>query len=258
MIDIPRVHPSASKGYGRGAETYARGRPDYPPEALDWLRNDLELGNGKRVLELGAGTGKFTRLLEATGASVIALDPVTEMIEQLVEQCPSIAAMRGQAENLPLASGVCDAVLCAQSFHWFASAASLAEIRRVLREGGLLGLIWNVRDQSVDWVKKLSGILAPFEGDAPRYDHDEWRDVFPAPGFGTLHERSFTHSHAGPPDQVIIDRVASVSFIAALDAPARERVLDQVRALIATTPVLAEKEIAQMPYVTRVYWCRAG
>jgi hypothetical protein len=99
--------------------------------------------------------------------------------------------------------------------------------------------------------------MTPCEGEAPRYDRDEWRRVFPARGFGTLQEKSFSHSHVGAPEHVIVDRVASVSFIAALDAPARERVLDQVRALIAATPALTGKGIVAMPYTTRVFWCRA-
>jgi SAM-dependent methyltransferase len=257
MIDTRHVHPTAAQGYGRGAETYARGRPDFPPQALTWLRGDLGLRAGKTAVEIGAGTGIFTRLLAETGASVIALDPVAEMLKRLVTGLPEAALLRGQAQSLPLATEICDAVLCAQSFHWFATRAALAEMRRVLRAGGVLGLIWNVRDQSVDWVARLTEIMAPFEGDAPRYDHGEWRSVFPASGFGTLHEKAFVHSHVGAPAQVIVDRVASVSFIAALDGPTRERVLDQVRALIAATPALAGRETVELPYVTRVYWCRA-
>jgi SAM-dependent methyltransferase len=225
---------------------------------LTWLLTDLKLRTGTTAVEIGAGTGKFTRLLAATGASVIAIDPLAAMLERLVTGLPSIAALRGQAQSLPLAPSSCDAVLCAQSFHWFASPAALAEIRRVLRPEGVLGLIWNVRDQSIDWVAKLTAIMAPYEGDAPRYDHGEWRRVFPARGFGALYEKSFAHSHVGSPERVIVDRIASVSFIAAMQVPEREHVLDQVRTLIAATPALAGKETVEFPYVTRVYWCQAG
>lgn len=256
MTDIPHVHPAAAEGFSRGAEAYSRGRPDFPPQSLAWLSTDLGLRAGKTALELGAGTGKFTRLLSATGATVIAVEPVAAMLRRVVEDFPGIAALRGEAQSLPLAPGTCDAVLCAQSFHWFASPAALAEIHRVLRPGGMLGLIWNVRDQSVDWVASLTKIMAPHEGDAPRFDSGEWRRVFPARGFGPLLEKSFAYSHVGAPAQVIVERIASVSFIAALDAPVRERVLDQVRSLIAATPALAGAKTVEFPYVTRVYWCR--
>jgi SAM-dependent methyltransferase len=260
MVDTPHVHPTAAEGFTRGVEAYSRGRPDFPPQALAWLTNELGLRAGTTAIEIGAGTGKFTRLLAATGASVVAVEPVVAMLDRLVSDLPVIAhaAVRGQAQSLPLASGTCDAVLCAQSFHWFATPAALAEIQRVLRPGGVLGLIWNIRDQSVAWVAKLSEIMEPFEGDAPRYYNGEWRRVFPAQGFGPLNEKSFAYSHVGAPEQVIVDRVASVSFIAALPAPARERVLDQVRALITATPALAGADVVEVPYVTRVYWCRTN
>lgn len=257
MVDTPHLHPTAAQGFSRGAEAYTRGRPDFPPQAMDWLMTDLGLRAGKTALEIGAGTGKFTRLLAATGASVIAVEPVTAMLERLVSHKPSdaaITAVRGQAQSLPVASGICDAVLCAQAFHWFATPAALAEIHRVLRPGGLFGLIWNVRDDSVDWVAQLDEIMAPFEGDAPRYYNGEWRRVFPARGFGPLQEKAFASSHVGTPEHVIVDRVASVSFIAALDSPARNRVLDQVRDLISATPALSRAETVEFPYVTRVYW----
>lgn len=257
MAAMNDVHPAASGGYSRGAEIYVRGRPDYPTGALDWLRADLGLEPGKTVLELGAGTGKFTRLLVEAGANVTAVEPVNAMLEVLRRDLPAVSTLPGTAQRIPVADACADAVVCAQSFHWFASAESLAEIRRVLKPGGMLGLIWNVRDQSVAWVAGLTRILEPYEGDAPRYDKGEWRRVFPAPGFGELRERSFVHMHIGPPEQVIVERVASVSFVAAMPDEARNQVLREVRALIAATPELAGKKEVQVPYVTRAYWIAA-
>jgi len=250
------VHPTAVQGYGQGADTYVRGRPDFPPAALDWLREDLGLGPGKAAVELGTGTGKFTRRLVETGADVTAVEPVAAMLARLKQDVPGAKALQGTAQHIPLPDSSADAVVCAQSFHWFASAESLAEIHRVLKPGGTLGLIWNVRDQSVEWVARLTRIMEPFEGDAPRYDHGEWRRVFPARGFGDLRERAISHAHIGPTEQVIVDRVASVSFISALDEATRLRVLQDVRSLIAATPALADQGTVRMPYVTRAYWCR--
>ncbi len=251
------VHPAAAKGFGSGADTYVRGRPDFPPEALVWLREDLGLRPGKTAIDLGAGTGKFTRLLVETGAEVTAVEPVAAMRERLARGLPSVPVLSGQAQHIPLPDSHADAIVCAQAFHWFASAEALAEIHRVLEPGGVLGLIWNVRDQSVAWVAGLTRIMAPYEGDAPRYDRGEWRTVFPAKGFGELQERTFTHAHVGAPEQVIVDRVASVSFIAALDDASRARVLDQVRVLIDATPALAGSRSVALPYVTHAYWARA-
>ena len=251
------IHPAAAEGFGRGADAYVRGRPDFPSAALAWLREDLGLQPGKTVVDLGAGTGKFTRLLISTGATVTAVEPVAAMRDRMVRDLPGVTALHGHAQNIPLPDACADALTCAQAFHWFANAASLAEIHRVLKPGGVLGLIWNVRDQSVDWVRTLTSILDPYEGEAPRYDGGEWRAAFPAPGLGELREKSFPHVHVGSPAQVIVDRVASVSFIAALDEPTRTRVLAQVRALIDATPELAGRSTVSFPYITRVYWCQA-
>ena len=252
------LHPIAAEGFCKGAQTYARGRPGFPPQALEWLKADLQLGPGKIAVELGAGTGKFTQLLMQTGAEVIAVEPVAAMLALLAADLPAVRTLRAGAQELPLATASVDAVICAQSFHWFATRQVLAEMHRVLKPGGMLGLIWNVRDRSVAWVEALTRIMDPHEGDAPRYDDGEWRAVFPAPGFEPLREKSVAHAHTGSAEQVIVDRVASVSFIAALPDADRRAVLDEVRALIAATPDLAGMPTVGMPYMTTMFWCRVG
>jgi SAM-dependent methyltransferase len=178
------------------------------------------------------------------------------MRAQLLAHNPGVEAMEGTAEAIPLGDGSVDAVVCAQSFHWFAKPEALAEIRRVLKNGGMLGLIWNVRDESVSWVAALTGIMAPYEGDTPHFRSGEWRKVFAADGFGPLVERRFRHYHTGSPAQVIVDRVLSTSFIAALPASERDRVAARIWDLIAATPELARKSEVAYPYWTQAYSCR--
>jgi len=250
------IHRYAADGFAAGAQSYAKGRPDYPPVVVDWLKDDLGLSTGKVGLDLGAGTGKFVPYLRATGAAVIAVEPVAEMLNQLIASNPDLDARRGYAEEIPLSNDSVDAVVCAQSFHWFATEAALAEIRRVLKPRGMLGLIWNVRDESVAWVAELTAIMAPYEGDVPRYHTQEWRRVFPDPGFEPLIERSFRHDHVGAPDDVIINRILSVSFIAALSLQDRQRVRRQIESLINSTPGLANKSHVAFPYTTRTYHCQ--
>jgi len=250
------IHHSAADGYAAMATSYASGRPDYPPQVNDWLRDNLALGKGKVALDLGAGTGKFLAYLLNTGSTVVAVEPVPAMLAQLANLHPGVEARQGSAECIPLADSSVDAVVCAQSFHWFANLNALSEIRRILKTGGVLGLIWNVRDESVAWVAALRAILDPHEGDAPRYYTQMWRRVFPAAGFGPLSEKHFPHSHTGSPEHVIVDRVRSTSFIAALPAMERDRVSERVRKLIANVPDLAGRTEVKMPYVTAAFSCQ--
>jgi SAM-dependent methyltransferase len=250
------LHPAAATGFTAGASTYQQGRPDYPAALVGWLSDALGLAPGRSVVDLGAGTGKFTPSLRATGARLFAVEPVAAMRAELIAAHPDVTAFEGSAERIPMLDASVDAIVCAQAFHWFANQNALAEMRRALKIGGALGLIWNVRDERVDWVAALTAILAPYEGDTPRFAGERWRKAFPAEGFSPLAERRFPHAHVGPPERVIVDRVLSTSFIAALPDDERARVAARVRALIAATPALAGRAEVAFPYETRAYSCR--
>ncbi|WP_422775132.1 class I SAM-dependent methyltransferase, partial [Pseudomonas aeruginosa] len=166
-------------------------RPDYPPEIAAWLRETIGLHAGMTVIDLGAGTGKFTPRLLETGAQAIAVEPVPQMLEKLSAALPQVKTLAGTAEAIPLPDESVDAVVCAQSFHWFATPQALAEIRRILKPGGKLGLVWNMRDARVGWVRKLNQIVDRHEGDAPRFYTGEWPKFFPFKGFEPLQEQVF-------------------------------------------------------------------
>ena len=133
------IHDAAAKGFARAAGAYADGRPGYPAEIDSWLRETLGLRTGCVALDLGAGTGKLTSRLIDTGARVIAVEPVDAMLGILTGALPGVDARIGTADEIPLGDQTVDAVVCAQSFHWFAFASALAEIRRVLKPGGEAG-----------------------------------------------------------------------------------------------------------------------
>lgn len=249
------IHHAAAQGFSTQADTYARGRPDYPAELGNWLRGTLGLAPGKTVVDLGAGTGKFTSLLVPSGASVVAVEPVDAMRAQLAAKLPDVRALPGSAESMPLPDASVDAVVCAQAFHWFANTAAMREIHRVLKPGGRLGLIWNVRDESVPWVAQLTEIMTPYEGDAPRFYKGDWKKVFPAEGFGPLGLTRFPYTHTGAPEQVIVDRVMSVSFIASLPQPEQDDVRARLHAVIASAPALQGRDEVSFPYSTEAYCC---
>ena len=146
-------------------------------------------------------------------------------------------------------------MVCAQAFHWFATSEALAEIRRVLKPGGVLGLVWNVRDETVGWVEALTRLMAPYVGTTPRHATMLWRRPFPATGFNALSEHTFPHGHTGTPADVIVNRVLSVSFIAALPYQTQNTIAANIQALIGATPELAGKDIVTFPYVTAAYCC---
>lgn len=249
------IHSSAALGFSSGADSYRRGRPDYPVEVDRWLRTELCLCAGRVAVDLGAGTGKFTPHLVSTQARVIAIEPIVEMLDQLTRALPDVEAHQGTAEAMPLPDASVDAIVCAQSFHWFATPAVLAEICRVLTPGGKLGLVWNMRDERMAWVARLADIIAPYEGDTPRYYKGDWRNVFPFPGLSPLEEEHFSNTHTGAPEQVIVDRIISTSFIAALPREERDHVAAQIRDLVASEPSLAGRSEVTLPYDTAVFRC---
>lgn len=258
MAENPELHPAASAGFGAAAQTYVRGRPDYPEALLRWLREELGLRAGTTAVELGAGTGKFTTLLVRAGACVVAVEPVAGMRSQF--SMPA-AMVGGVAEAIPVRAGAADAVVCAQAFHWFATPAALREIHRVLRPAGRLGLVWNVRDQSIDWVGAITAILAPYEADTPRFASGRWREVFSQAAarglFSEPRSISLRHEASGSPQQVIVERSLSVSFIAALPAADQARVRQRLQDLIGTHPQLRGRAQLAFPYVTHAYSCTA-
>ncbi|WP_028603374.1 class I SAM-dependent methyltransferase [Ottowia thiooxydans] len=249
------VHVAAQEGYSKQAQAYSRGRPDYPAELGNWLKETLHLGPGRKVADVGAGTGKFTPLLTATGADVSAVEPVDAMREKIASAQPNVRTLAGTAQSIPLAASSLDAIVCAQAFHWFANRETMDEFARVLKPGASLGLVWNVRDESVDWVAELTNIMTPYEGDAPRFYKGDWRRAFPHHAFSPLQETRFEHAHIGSPQQVILDRVMSVSFIATLPEQEQASVRGRVESLIASHPELKGREVVRVPYQTQAYYC---
>jgi ubiquinone/menaquinone biosynthesis C-methylase UbiE len=154
------LHPLAEK-FAAVADSYDRGRPEYAPAVVGALVDELQLGPGADVLDLAAGTGKLTRALLAADLDVVAVEPQSELRELLVASVGAERVRDGVAEKIPLADGSVDAVTVADGFHWFDRPAALAEIRRVLRPGGGLALLWAVPDWSgASWAHEVGTLMA--------------------------------------------------------------------------------------------------
>jgi len=249
------IHEKAATGFDRAGDEYHRGRPEYPSEAVDFMIERFQITKDTKLVDLGAGTGKFTKLLADRGYQITAVEPVAGMRAKFKELLPDQEILDGTAEKIPLPDESCDLVIVAQAFHWFNGEKALEEIYRVLRPKGFLVLIWNARDESVDWVSQLTNIIDPHEGNAPRYKTGKWKEAFLATKrFAPLSQRSFPYLQVGPPE-MIVDRVTSISFISALAENDRSTVVAQVQKLLAEHPALAGKEKIEFPYRTDLFWC---
>ena len=249
------VHTSAQQGFSTQAVTYAQGRPNYPRQLTGWLADVLGVDARSTVIDLGAGTGKFTRLLSTLAPRLIAVEPVAAMGAQLRKLLPDVRLVDGTAESIPLDTASADAVVCAQAFHWFSTLAALKEIHRVLKPEGRLGLVWNVRDETVGWVAAITEIITPYEGDTPRFHTGQWREAFSGEYFSAPEMTCFPYHHVGSPQEVIMDRFLSVSFIAALPDAEKARVSARLQELIDSHPDLRGRDTVAFPYQTQAYVC---
>lgn len=145
----PEARDRQSRSFGAEASAYERGRPSYPDESITLLLADQPTV----VVDIGAGTGKLTERLVAEHRQVIAIEPDQAMLDQLRTKLPNIEAHVGTAESLPLPDASADAVVLGQAWHWVDVELASAEIGRVLRPGGTLGLIWNIRDTRAQIIR---------------------------------------------------------------------------------------------------------
>ena len=245
------THPTAAAGFDRAADAYEQGRPGYPPEAVAHMAAELGLVPGATVLDLAAGTGKLTRMLTATGARVIAVEPAEGMRRVLTSALPGVEVLDGTAEANPVADGAVDAVTVAQAFHWFDAERALADIHRALRPGGGLGLIWNTFDTSVDWVAALQALVHVQRRGEPQYGSSAWRATVEASAlYGPIAERTFGLVHELDTDGLVA-RIGSTSYIATMPEAARAQLFDEVRALVSDIP-----KPLQLPYRTDTFITR--
>ena len=229
--------------FGGIADVYESTRPGYPGDAVEWLLGRQPLA----VLELGAGTGKLTSPLVAAGHDVVATDPSGPMLDHLAAAVDA-TVVRCRAERLPFASDTFDAVVVAQAFHWFHAEAAVPEIARVLRPGGHIALVWNFRDESVPWVRRLGAIIGT---------EDKGVNLQLSSGalgrsglFGDLTAAEFRFWQHLDRDG-LVGLVRSRSYIAAMAESGREEVLERVRDLYDQYG--QDQGGLRMPYRTECY-----
>jgi ubiquinone/menaquinone biosynthesis C-methylase UbiE len=250
---MPDTHAAAASraqrasSFAHVADEYERGRPGYPREAIEWLLG----ANALEVLDLGAGTGKLTSALLDGGHRVIAVEPLAEMRAILTSTLPAALALTGTAERLPLKDASVDAVTVGAAFHWFDERAALAEIRRVLRAPGVLGLLGNAFDVSTPWVASLREILGPPAIQRPGH----WPSVEDLlEEFIEVEDQEFPHAQRL--DRAGLRALASSrSSLAIMPAAEREEILASLDRLWQQEPELSGRAEVLLPWRTRARRC---
>jgi SAM-dependent methyltransferase len=242
------VNDRRELSFDRVADEYERTRPSYPPALLD----ALPLDGDAAVLDLGAGTGKLTRVLAERYRDVTAVEPLANMRAMLERVLPNMTALAGSAERIPLDDGSVDGVFVAQAFHWFDKPVALPEIARVLRPGGVFAIVWNEGNDDLpdprpaELVREVNALA-----DAVPHrwrDEPRWEDVLRDSGlFEDVHDRtSVTHDHVLDRPG-ILDNLRSTSWIASRDD--REEVVARLGALVPD-------ETYAIPNRANVIWAR--
>ena len=244
-----RIDPMA-EAFGAAASDYERARPSYPAQAIETLKAEAGIGPGRRVCDLAAGTGKLTRLLVATGAELVAVEPVPGMRAQLAEVLPEIDVLDGTAEAIPLNDESVDAVTVAQAFHWFKFGPALAEIRRVLAPGGSLAILFNQRDERVPWVKTWNDVIEWHSRRIAYYQNTDWTALLQDNGYHGVGYRSTEWNQPLTRD-LLAARVRSVSYIADAAPDVQQDFVDRVLALVE-----GFADTFPLPYVTHVWFAR--
>ncbi len=217
-------------GFSTGSALYERARPGYSDEAVDHLVQRFAIGPGRQVLDVAAGTGKLTRSLVATGATVVASEPSESMRSVFATTVPGTPQVASTAELLPFADDSFDVLTVAQAFHWFDAPVALAEFARVLRPGGGLALVWNERDESDPMIAELTRI-SKWDVHQPYPVGMDFGTVVADSGRFQPVERTrirFTHELDRT---TFVEQVASRSYIAVLPDDRRRTILDAVAAM---------------------------
>jgi SAM-dependent methyltransferase len=245
----PASWDSRRTSFGSVAADYAALRPGYPDDAVRFLLGDVP----RRVLDLGAGTGLLTERLVAAGHEVVAVDPSAEMLGQLSARLPDVVVQLGAAEQIPLPDGDVDAVVAGQAAHWFDPTRSAAEMRRVLRPGGVVGLIWNARDERVPWVAALGELLA---GEARGHEADQTvveQFAQALPAREECLESGIVQTVL--PEQLVAG-IGTRSYVATMDPQERAAFLGRIRGLLATHPDTRGRGLLELPHVTAAHRLR--
>lgn len=259
------------QSFGRGVDVYEQTRPGYTTETVRWILGDRN--EPLSVLDLGAGTGQLTRLLVACGHTTTAVDPDAEMLARLVATTPGVSTLLGRAEQIPVPDASQDAILISHAYHWFDPEPAHREFARVIRPGGVLAALWNLRDETVPWSAQLSEILRDEDSGTDRHtapaimchgalaalrspDGAGLSGWLANPSFGSSFgpiTKGFFPNRTRHTRQTLVDLVKSRSYYLTATPRRQAELEQQVRHLLTTHPDLVGRDEFDLHYVTVVF-----
>lgn len=211
-----------------GSGPGARGAATLPSAAIDWLVGAAPA----RVLDLGSGRGAFAATLADAGHQVFCVDQDPERVATLPERLGTRRHVAGQAESMPYLSCHFDVVTASQTLHRFAPGLAVTEMARVLRPGGHLAVVYQTRDDTVPWVRRLMAILQRVDASAMQgaYGDVSVAEVGGSPYFSGLERRDF-RAWVPTTRAALVAMAGRHPAVAALDTTERDALLAEVGAL---------------------------
>lgn len=254
------------------SDTYEQFRPDYNSDSVGFLLE--KLGALKThsapftILELGAGTGKFTRAVlryvnehSVKNVKIISTDPIKEMCDKFKEMVPNIEMLQRRADDLGLPSNSADAVVAVHCLHWFANSESMNEIHRVLKDKGMLGMIWNVQDRSISWIKAIEDMqdVKYMEKKIPDIYNKHWHlPIKNHGGFGTIHEDRSHQYNMELDFRGVIEIYKSISVVSSASDSDKEAMLSEIRNVMRTDPNVKDQEKYTYNFIVHIEWSQKG
>ena len=261
------VHSLAKAGFDvSGAELYAKARPGYASEVVNYIIDVLGRDKGtntKRYVEVGSGTGKFTesflkgytKVLDSSKKiewlAVEPSDGFRKEFERTIGTFPNvnIKAYGAPAESLPIKTPkTVDSILIAQAFHWMANIRSLKEFHRVLKPNGTVVMVWNSLDIDIPIISELEDMLNKHykvAGEPPRYITREWERVFETSEAKELFSQPTCwlggYQKLLCSRQQIVDRILSISVVSAMSDSGKQSVAQEVLDIINNHPTTRNK-----------------
>ena len=248
---------SLAKSFNSCSESYEISRPGYPSQIVDFLKNNLNFSPSSKLLELAAGTGKFTDLLVQHGFNPMVTEWLPNMLKVLKTKHPKLPAFIAKAEEIPFKNDIFDTVLAAQSFHWFSNHNALADIARVLKKDGYFVIIFQERNDAVDWVHEYHKIIFSYPHElVARFELNAWKKAFENQEyFSPLEHLKFDYSQHFLKEN-LTHRALGMSFIAALPESQKQAVVEQMKELCSVHDAIKDHDVIEFPYITHVYWAR--